>query len=152
MVDESLCRFDVAVPEAREPDRCSFPKSVGNGVADFCNQLCGDEAPQCNEATVDELNWLRSYRYSPRAAELTSTQQLVIQFVACGLSDKEIAYFLGITCATVKAHNAAVLKAFGFHRRAQLVRFVFESKWFDPEEAQRTVEARRKPRRARRAS
>lgn len=152
MVDESLCRFDVAAFGVRKPDRCRFPEAVGNAVPAYCDRLCGDDGSQCGVATVDELNWLRSYRYSPRAAELTSTQQLVIQLVACGLSDKEIAYFLGITSATVKAHNAAVLRAFGFHRRAQLVRFVFENKWFDPEEAQRALEARRKPRRARRAS
>lgn len=152
MIEEALAQSNGASVEPGTSCKCEFLGMVGGGVSNLCGQVCDDVCSQSGKAHREKLSWLRSYRYSPRDAELTSTQRLVIQFVACGLSDKEVAYFLGITCATVKAHNAAILKALGFHRRAQLVRFVFERKWFDPEEAQRTLEARRTPRRARRVS
>ena len=96
--------------------------------------------------------WLRGYRYAPRPAETTSTQRIVLQLVACGLSDKDIAHFLGITCATVKAHNAAVMKILGLRRRAQMVRFIFEAGWFDPEMAEKALELRVRTRRIRAAT
>jgi len=77
--------------------------------------------------------WLRSFRYSPRSIALTETQKVVCQCVACGLSDKEIAFCLGMTFSTVKAHNANIFRALGLARRAQLVRFVFERGEFDPD-------------------
>lgn len=96
-----------------------------------------------SEVTRDPKNrWLRNHRYAPQTAEMTVTQRMVAQFVACGLSDKEIAHFLGITCATVKAHNAAILRSLGLYRRAQLVRFIFESRQFDPEAAEIALELR----------
>ena len=93
--------------------------------------------------------WLRNSRYAPRPAESTSTQRIVLQLVACGLSDKDIAHFLGITCATVKAHNAAAMKILGLRRRAQMVRLVFESGWFDPETTEKALELRVRARRSR---
>lgn len=76
--------------------------------------------------------WLREFRFSPRNILLTATQKMVCQCVACGLSDKEIAFFLGIGSSTVKAHTSKILKTIGLIRRTQLVRFVFESGEFDP--------------------
>lgn len=144
MAEESSCRAgEVSVKENRSSGR-SVPGRCGDGVLGWSEPPyagCSQEG----DIEISQLSWLRNFRYSPRHAELTSTQRLVIQFVACGLSDKEIAYFLKITCATVKAHNAAILKALNFYRRSQLVRYVFESNRFDPEEAQRVVEARKVP-------
>lgn len=76
---------------------------------------------------------LRTFRFAPQPVILTTTQKAVSQCIACGLSDKEIAFFLGIQCATVKAHTSKILRMLGLFRRTQLVRFVFESGDFDPE-------------------
>ncbi len=49
--------------------------------------------------------WLRRYRYLPQSVPLTPVQWLIIHLVACGLSDKEIAYMLAMRSSTVKAQN-----------------------------------------------
>jgi len=86
---------------------------------------------------------LRSYRYEPKPARLSPMQMLVVQLVCCGLADKEIAFVLGVSSATVKAHMSRAIKDMGLYRRHQLVRYVFENGLFDPESAQAEILRRR---------
>jgi len=95
-----------------------------------------------------EDSWLRRFRYAPRPVKLTAVQWLIAQLVACGLADKEIAHLLEISAATVKAHHSNTMHALDFVRRAQLVRYIFETGQFDPVEAERMI-AERKLRRSR---
>lgn len=88
-------------------------------------------------------NWLRSFRYEPQEGILTRIQLLIAQLVACGLSDKEISYLLGVATSTVKAHTGAILKCFGLFRRTQIVRFIFEKGQFDPDAAERFLTERK---------
>ena len=86
---------------------------------------------------------LRSFRYEPKPARLSPMQMLVVQLVCCGLADKEIAFVLGVSSATVKAHMSRAIKDMGLYRRHQLVRYVFENGLFDPEAAQAEILRRR---------
>jgi DNA-binding NarL/FixJ family response regulator len=86
---------------------------------------------------------LRSYRYEPKPCRLSPMQMLVTQLVCCGLADKEIAFILGVSSATVKAHMSRAIKDMGLFRRHQLVRYVFENGLFDPEAAQAEILRRR---------
>ena len=86
---------------------------------------------------------LRSYRYEPKPMQLSRMQMLVVQLVCCGLADKEIAFILGLSSATVKAHMSRVIKDMGLYRRHQLVRYVFENGLYDPEAAQAEILRRR---------
>jgi DNA-binding NarL/FixJ family response regulator len=92
---------------------------------------------------VNVVPELRSYRYEPRPARLSPMQMLVVQLVCCGLADKEIAFVLGMSSATVKAHMSRAIKDMGLYRRHQLVRYVFENGLFDPESAQAEILRRR---------
>lgn len=87
--------------------------------------------------------WLRSYRYTPIHGTLTPAQSLIAQMIACGLSDKEISYFLGVASSTVEAHNTQILRCFGLSRRNQVVRYMLESGQFDPEAAAQSLAGRR---------
>ena len=86
---------------------------------------------------------LRSFRYEPKPVRLSPMQMLVVQLVCCGLADKEIAFILGVSSATVKAHMSRAIKDMGLYRRHQLVRYVFENGLFDPESAQAEILRRR---------
>ena len=142
MSDAVACSQLVALPSGKA-------KKADNRGRFFCDcQPHLKERWLSEKCTRPSTGWLRSYRYAPRPAEITSTQRIVLQLVACGLSDKDIAHFLGITCATVKAHNAAAMKILGLRRRAQMVRLVFESGWFDPETAEKALELRFRARRS----
>ena len=78
---------------------------------------------------------VRSHRYSPKSTQLTHLQWLVSQLISCGLGDKEIAFFLNLSEATVKCHSSNTLKALGLSKRTQIVRYIFETGQFDPEKA-----------------
>ncbi len=52
--------------------------------------------------------------------DLTSQQTRVLDMVAKGLSNKVIAYELGVTESTIKAHVSAILRKLNAHSRTQL--------------------------------
>lgn len=56
-----------------------------------------------------------------RMAELTPQQAKVLQMVAAGLLNKQIAHDLGTSEATVKAHMSAVLRKLGATNRTEAV-------------------------------
>ena len=54
-------------------------------------------------------------------ATLTQGELRVLQLVACGKSNKIIAYELGIKESTVKAHITSILRKLRVHSRTQAV-------------------------------
>ena len=86
---------------------------------------------------------LRSFRYDPKPHRLSPVQMMVVQLVCCGLADKEIAFILGVSSATVKVHMSRAIKDMGLFRRHQLVRFIFENGLFAPERTQTEIIKRR---------
>jgi DNA-binding NarL/FixJ family response regulator len=56
-----------------------------------------------------------------RIAELTPQQYRVLTLVCNGLLNKQIAFDLGVSEATVKAHMTAILRKLGAHSRTQVV-------------------------------
>ncbi len=56
-----------------------------------------------------------------RVRELTPQQLRVLTMLAEGLLNKQIAYELGVSEATVKAHMTAVLRKLGANNRTQAV-------------------------------
>ena len=98
---------------------------------------------QAKSGAMNIVPDLRSFRYDPKPCRLSPMQMLVVQLVCCGLADKEIAFMLGVSSATVKAHMSRAIKDMGLYRRHQLVRYVFENGLFDPEAAQAEILRRR---------
>lgn len=84
-----------------------------------------------SDAEID----LKHFRFKPKSGALTPTRFLVAQMVCCGLADKEIGYLLGIASQTVKFHVSQAMRTLGLQRRTQLVRYMFETNQFDPDEA-----------------
>ena len=87
------------------------------------------ELPQIEQALTDALDGKRmnppkDVILDPVAAKLTSltpTQLKVLLGVMKGLLNKQIAYELGISEATVKAHMTAILKKLEVGNRTQAV-------------------------------
>lgn len=59
-------------------------------------------------------------RLAARVAELTPQQFRVLGMLCAGLLNKQIAYELNVSEATVKAHMTAILRKFGAHSRTQV--------------------------------
>lgn len=101
------------------------------------------EAMLAHDTPPGSEHWLRRFRYAPRPIRFSQVQWLVAQAITCGLSDKEIAFLLGISHATVKAHTGKIIQGLGFSRRTQLVRYMLETGQFDPESTEQRLALRR---------
>jgi DNA-binding NarL/FixJ family response regulator len=58
---------------------------------------------------------------APRANDLTAREQQVLELLAAGLDNREIARQLGITYATVRTHVRNLLEKIGVHSRLEAV-------------------------------
>lgn len=64
----------------------------------------------------------------PFAVDLTPTEIKVVQFVARGMANKEIAEELCVSQRTVESHVSNMLGKTGLHNRTELARWAIESK------------------------
>lgn len=62
-----------------------------------------------------------------REIELTPTETRVIQHVAKGMSNREIAEILGVSQRTIESHVSNMLGKTGLHNRTELARWAMES-------------------------
>ena len=86
----------------------SIAKRIRSGISD--------------EATMEESDAVmeRSTLYS-KLANLTPKQMTILRYLREGLLNKQIAYELGLTEATVKHHISLILKKLNCYRRTQAV-------------------------------
>ena len=63
------------------------------------------------------------------ASELSPREAEVLQLIARGFTNKEIAAQLGITVKTIETHKARAMEKLGLHSRAAIVRLAIEEGW-----------------------
>ncbi|AFZ11152.1 two component transcriptional regulator, LuxR family [Crinalium epipsammum PCC 9333] len=63
----------------------------------------------------------------PASVELTPTEFKVVQFVARGLANKEIADVMNVSQRTIESHVSNMLGKTGLHNRTELARWAIES-------------------------
>jgi DNA-binding NarL/FixJ family response regulator len=61
--------------------------------------------------------------HKPDPSSLTRRQREIVQLLASGRSNKEVAAALGISIKTVETHRAAIMRKLGFRSIANLVRY-----------------------------
>lgn len=61
-------------------------------------------------------------------APLSPKQREVLQLVAIGRSDKEIAAFMNISVKTVEFHKSSIRQRLGLHSTAELIRYALEER------------------------
>ena len=117
----------IVVVSATETDSV-FQQAKVLGAAGYLPKSLGLEELAAALATVlDGGNWFpaaRSDGASPeddteRVASLTPAQKRVINGLSDGLLNKQIAYEMGISEATVKAHMTAIFRKLGANNRTQ---------------------------------
>ena len=124
----------VVVVSARE-EPTLMRRAIGHGAAGFIPKS-SDIATigTALHAVLDGETWLppgtatHSTALDPeeealakRVAELTPQQYRVLSMVCNGLLNKQIAYELDVSEATIKAHMTAILRKLGAHSRTQAV-------------------------------
>ena len=84
--------------------------------------LQGDEwLPQELEDSMDDLVTDEEQQFAEAVASLTPQQFRVLTMLTEGLLNKQIAYDLNVSEATIKAHVTAILRKLGVHSRTQAV-------------------------------
>lgn len=91
-------------------------------IADAITQvLQGEEwLPEDISDSMDELPE-EDYNFATAIASLTPQQFRVLTMLTEGLLNKQIAYELNVSEATIKAHVTAILRKLGVHSRTQAV-------------------------------
>lgn len=79
------------------------------------------------QMAVDDDEADRQERARQAIARLSPRQHQILQAVAKGQLNKQIAYELGLTERTVKMHRAAMLKALGVRTVAEAIRIAIEA-------------------------
>lgn len=84
--------------------------------------LQGDEwLPQDISESLNEAISEEDQQFAEALASLTPQQFRVLTMLTEGLLNKQIAYELGVSEATIKAHVTAILRKLGVHSRTQAV-------------------------------
>ena len=75
---------------------------------------------------------LHSYRTSRRPSILTPREREVVQLIAEGCTNKQIARILTLSIKTVEAHRAAVMHKLNLSSSVSLVRYAVRNKFVEP--------------------
>ena len=79
------------------------------------------------------MPWRRIRRSSSGLSErLTSREREVLQLLAEGRGNKEIAAALGISIKTAETHRARIMMKLEFHSMAELVRYAVRNHIIEP--------------------
>lgn len=80
-----------------------------------------------------EVELKNQSRAKPRAAgRLTSREREVLQLLAEGQANKEIAAMLGITTKTAETHRARIMAKLDLHSMSELVRYAIRNRIIEP--------------------
>lgn len=124
----------ILIVSARE-DPALMRRALGHGASGFIPKSADvEQIGKAINAVLDGDTWLPSgvsstavsldpeeEALASKVAELTPQQYRVLTMVCNGLLNKQIAYELNVSEATIKAHMTAILRKLGAHSRTQAV-------------------------------
>ncbi|MBS1200791.1 MAG: DNA-binding response regulator, partial [Proteobacteria bacterium] len=124
----------VVIISANE-DPVVIRRSIGHGAAGFVPKSSTvDQMVEALQAVLDGDTWIPESAevegtgleppeadVASRLASLTPQQFKVLTMLSSGLLNKQIAYELGVSEATVKAHMTAIMQKLGATNRTQAV-------------------------------
>jgi len=130
-------------------ENCPVKNAVGNSqpVSGFVLDVeCGDAGRRTTHATIlplpgpepgefmivhilDRIPSAAAARPAPWPATFTPREREVLQSIAAGLQNKEVAQHLGISPATVRNHVHNILEKLAVHSKLEAVSIAFRSGW-----------------------
>ena len=124
---EGACPRDITCLHLGDWNRCDscFDEQVSrffDQASKFMTAIAASAEPgpiHFRKAAVGEANSCDAFR--ERAASFTDAQQRVFELLVTGLPNKLIAYEIGVSEATIKAHVSAVLRKLKVRSRSQAI-------------------------------
>ncbi|MCG9697029.1 response regulator transcription factor [Shewanella sp. Isolate11] len=99
-----------------------IPKSASmETLADALTSVLYGDIWLPENVELQEINEDATDQMAAKLADLTPQQYKVLQMFAEGLLNKQIAYDLGVSEATIKAHATAIFRKLGVRNRTQAV-------------------------------
>ncbi len=99
-----------------------IPKSASmETLADALAAVLSGDVWLPENIELQEINEDATDQMAAKLADLTPQQYKVLQMFAEGLLNKQIAYDLGVSEATIKAHATAIFRKLGVRNRTQAV-------------------------------
>jgi DNA-binding NarL/FixJ family response regulator len=96
--------------------------AIACGAAGFISKAAGmDELSAAIEALINGETWFPEPAAASGRRELSATQVHILDGVHRGMMNKQIAFELGLSEATVKYHLTSIFRVMGVQTRAQLV-------------------------------
>jgi len=95
----------------------------------YLRAVAVDEVPMSREFALRLLQEFSRKKMDRRDAQLTGREQEILEFVASGRSNREIALKLAISEHTVKNHLKNMMQKLHMENRVQLARFAYEQGW-----------------------
>lgn len=97
---------------------------------DYLKAIAWDEAPMSRELAKQILNeFTQKKRTQTTRNPLSPREQEVLEWVAKGVTNREIAEALGISEFTVKNHLKNILQKLHLENRVQLTSYAYEQGW-----------------------
>ncbi len=62
---------------------------------------------------------------------LTETEEVLLRFTACGLSNKEIGSLLGLSMKTIETHKSRLMRSLDLNTRADVVQYALHQGWLE---------------------
>ena len=111
----------VAIVSASD-DAETVQTALACGAAGFVSKAAGvEELSAAVEALLAGETWYPDFTDESSRTPLTATQARVLDGVHRGLMNKQIAFELGLSEATVKYHLTGLFRTYGVQTRAQLL-------------------------------
>jgi len=95
----------------------------------YLRAVAVDEVPMSKEFAWRLLQEFSRKKMDKREAPLTGREQDILEYVASGRSNREIALKLSISEHTVKNHLKNIMQKLHMDNRVQLARFAYEQGW-----------------------
>jgi DNA-binding NarL/FixJ family response regulator len=95
----------------------------------YLKAVAVDEVPMSREFALQLLQEFSRKKIDRRVAQLTGREQNILECVASGRSNREIAMKLAISEHTVKNHLKNIMQKLHMENRVQLARYVYEQGW-----------------------
>lgn len=103
-----------------------IPISINSNIID----LNGGKIVLCilREAVSEEQAWADTFKFSSSGQDLTKREYEILQLIASGLTNRQTAEKLHISCKTVETHRTRIMQKLGIHKTAGLVRYAMSSR------------------------
>jgi two-component system response regulator NreC len=115
---------------------CVLKRSMGKELVTAIQAAARGESyfsPAIAAAVLDDYRRLASHPTPDEVHPLTEREREILQLIAEGQTNREIADLLTLSIKTVQAHRANIMEKLGAHDRTELVKYAIRTGMIEPD-------------------